>query len=160
MYVFTYKCTCISLYLYIYIISYTYIYIYHVYTCTLYIYTYTSLSLSPSLVLLEPLPKQAHFGRDINLTNPSPTRTYLESQWPMIMGYLVSVMSYFGVEWPVVLGHLAFQVLFTILEPLRALESLLFGYCRGVRVRWGGLKCCRKTSSPQCTSSTGLMASI
>ena len=29
---------------------------------------------------------------------------YLESQWPIIMGYFQSIMGYFGVWWPIFLG--------------------------------------------------------
>ena len=36
---------------------------------------------------------------------------YLESQWPVIIGYFGSRMGYFGVQWPVVLGYWASQVL-------------------------------------------------
>ena len=35
---------------------------------------------------------------------------YLESQWPLIMGYFGSHIGYFRVEWPVILGYLAFKV--------------------------------------------------
>ena len=45
--------------------------------------------------------------------SPGGTLTHLflqlESQWPMIAGYFVSTMGYFGVWWPMLLGFLAFQ---------------------------------------------------
>ena len=35
----------------------------------------------------------------------SPKNDYLESWWPLIVGYLGSIMGYFRVEWPVILGY-------------------------------------------------------
>ena len=57
---------------------------------------------------------------------------YLESQWPIVVGYFVLIMGYFGVKWPVTLGYLAVQ--------LR--ERFSFG------TRWG-LKSGAKTQSCQ-----------
>ena len=34
---------------------------------------------------------------------------FLESQWPVILGYCQLRVGYFGVAWPMILGNLAFQ---------------------------------------------------
>ena len=41
---------------------------------------------------------------------PQSPKTFLESQWPIILGYFQGTMGYFGVSWPSVLGYVAFQI--------------------------------------------------
>ena len=38
------------------------------------------------------------------------SRSYLERQWPVILGYFQWTMGYFRISWPIILGYLAFKV--------------------------------------------------
>ena len=38
-----------------------------------------------------------------------PKSRYLESQWPIVLGYIQSIIGYFVASWPIVLGHLALR---------------------------------------------------
>ena len=53
---------------------------------------------------------------------------HLESQWPVIWGYFVSILGYVAVSWPIFLGYLAFQVyIYThtfIYMPLHSLKKM------------------------------------
>ena len=47
---------------------------------------------------------------DLDRTQPLRVQKYLESRWPVILGYVQSILGCFGVGWPVVLSCFGFLV--------------------------------------------------
>ena len=58
--------------------------------------------LSP-LILVPPGSSPSEAAGIPSWTTALSASKHLEGQWPVIMGYFVSIMGYFGVQWPVIL---------------------------------------------------------